>query len=163
MAKSPEELKAALIERAEARKVEETPDPEAFMEMAEADEEELGEMLEAMQDQNALMVVEEEGFNGYVVGLEVEQNPYEEEADSEMLAEAWVDGWYSAHVQACVANILLSAKALVEAKDPEQAEQHLDNLTEAVQVAEEAIDFDETQDFWDALMEGAEDDENQRG
>jgi hypothetical protein len=175
MPKSPEELKAALIKRAEERRADpvveiEQPDVKIDLEALEEEgvialsEEELMGMMNESEMNHALTLVEEEGFDSYVNGLEVEQNPYIGEEAEEIVSEAWVDGWYSAHIQACVANIMLNAKALVEATDPDVAGAHLDALTEAVQVAEGAIDFNETQEFWDSLMEVEPDeDEPQKG
>ena len=171
MSKSPEELKAALVKRAQERSemegelvLEDPVNEEDFIEISEEAEVDLMQMMNESEVNHTLMVVEEEGFNSYVTGLEVEQNPYVTE-DEELLSEAWVDGWYSAHVQACVANIMLNAKALVEADDSSKAEAALNALTEAVQMAEEAVDFNETQEFWDSLMEGADPEEepNDRG
>lgn len=114
------------------------------------EEEDLG----GLEEINALLFeVEEEGFNGYVAGQQSEENPY---GDNEPLAEAWHEGWFGAHVQTCTTNILLTAKRLVEAKSPEEAEAEMKNLEEAINIAKEVLDFDEATTFWEAVMTGGE-------
>jgi len=160
MSKNPEELKAMLAARLEQRKEAQAAEVEKDLEIElpmedleefEEDGTDFVEMLENAEMGEILSLIEEAGFTGYVAGYEIDSNPH---ADNDVaMAEAWAEGWYSAHVQACVANIMLTAKALVEAADETSAGEALAALEEAVKIAEEAIDFNETQEFWDALME----------
>jgi len=162
--KSSRELKDMILRRMEERQQEQereelvepsfAEDEVKIPELDELDAEELVWQEEEDDINHTLIAIEEEGFASYVTGKQSEENPYM--AENEILAEAWNEGWISAHVQTCTTNILLTAKRLVEAETPEVAEQEMANLEEAVNLAKEALDFEEAEMFWKAVLEGGE-------
>jgi hypothetical protein len=174
MAKTAEELKAALVRRVEAR-TEEIPDPE-YLDQEEVDyveeddfpelepvdyssidedpsDSEITEELYAAQSE----VAEEAGFNAFLEGVEYEENPFItdpelteglDEQDVVILAEGWGVGWNEACKEAWTARVLLGAKDLVESTDPEAAEDALNDLMVAVEALGQMINYDAYSAFW---------------
>jgi hypothetical protein len=101
----------------------------------------------------------EEAYGAYCGGIEFESNPYIHEGMSEdaddpdvVLAEVWQDGWIAAHTDACMANLVLVAKKMVETEDDEEIIKLYDELTDAVEVLGEVLDFDNYTEHWQEII-----------
>ena len=170
-----EEKKAIIAQRVMERKLqqqhveEEVPEEEVSTPMdellddiidAEFDypEEEV-EGLELETLQNVFQVVHGDAYSAYCEGVEFDDNPHavagmvEHEDNPEFaLSEAWADGWLSAHTDACMANLVLLARDIVESDDPEKVIEIFASLVEAVEVLGEVLDFDALAENWEGVI-----------
>ncbi|MCG8431653.1 MAG: hypothetical protein MJA29_10825, partial [Candidatus Omnitrophica bacterium] len=109
--------------------------------------------------QNVFQDVRDEAYQGYLTGVAFDENPYfkegmtEDQDDPEfVLSEIWSEGWVSAHTDACTANLLLVARDMVATDDEEVLIGLYDDLTEAVEVLGEVLDFDSLHESWSELL-----------
>lgn len=167
-ARSPEDLKNAIIARAHNR-AEMTPDEVEDAVEAITDFEQTEESMETAEDVEAFLedamaqaeMVETidalyaDGFESFVQGLTEEDCPCENPEE----AEVWAEGWQGAYVHACVSDLLLAVKTLAEAQDGDAAAAALDRVLEVFPYVEGVVNLDEAQEFLDELTEGGDDEE----
>jgi hypothetical protein len=109
--------------------------------------------------QNVFQGVYSEAYTSYCDGIDFDDNPHavvgmvEHEDNPEFaLSEAWADGWLSAHTDACMANLVLLARDMVESDDPEKVTEIFGSLVEAVEVLGEVLDFDTFAENWEGII-----------
>lgn len=117
------------------------------------------EDLELESLQNVFQEVYSDAYTSYCVGVDFDDNPHavagmvEHEDNPEFaLSEAWADGWLSAHTDACMANLVLLARDMVESDDPEKVTEIFSSLVEAVEVLGEVLDFDTLAENWEGII-----------
>jgi hypothetical protein len=99
--------------------------------------------------------VQESGFDAYLEGKVLEDNPFNEELmeelseeEVEVLSQGWESGWFEAHREAWTAELIIAAKHLVECNDPDDAGKFVDRMEQALSVLESVMDFEAYEDFW---------------
>jgi hypothetical protein len=164
--RSPEELKNALIARAQKRDeitpedfeeaIEEITDFEQSPEDADMGDPSVEEFLEDALAQVELVetidALYADGFESFVNGLTEEDNPCEDEEE----AEVWNEGWQGAYVHACVSDLLLAVKEFVDAADADAADAALNRILESFPFVEDVVNLDEAQEFLDELHNSEE-------
>jgi hypothetical protein len=135
------------------------------------DDEVIGEIVDAeyeAEDEEDLALLDldtvfketfEEAYSSYCGGVDFDDNPYRHEEMSEneddpevVLSEIWQDGWISAHTDACMANLVLVARKMVETEDDEEIINLFDELSDAVEVLGEVLDFDNYAEHWGEII-----------
>lgn len=127
---------------------------------AEFEEDLVEEDLELMSLRDMFQEVFEEAYQAYRTGVNFEDNPHAEEGMTEdeddpnfVVSEVWSDGWLSAHTDACMANLVLLARKMVVSENNEEIVDIFDELSEAVEVLGEVLDYDNFENNWADIIE----------
>ena len=101
----------------------------------------------------------QEAYAAYCEGVDFDDNPFitgdmsEDEDDPDVvLSVAWQDGWINAHTDACIANLILTARKMTVTEDDGEIISLFDDLSEAVEVLGEVLDFDNYQEHWGNII-----------
>lgn len=132
-------------------------DPE-YLDEYDIDEEGLdGELEDLSLFEAQIALAQESGFEAYLQGYTMENNPFVGEMEEDslieaeelgLLAEGWESGWFDAHREAWTAEVILSAKHLVECADGDEAAVLLGRLEQGVGILSDLMDMSSYEEFW---------------
>ena len=141
----------AEVEDFDMEEVEELADEAAEADEDFAEELEDEDEMDSPDIHDLVGMVHEDGIGGFMDGLNEEDNPYT--TDDQDLMEVWLGGWVEAFTHACVTDLVLSVKALLEAKDAEEGDATLTRLTESFGNVTEVLPIEECEEFWAVMQE----------
>lgn len=164
MGRKADDIKKVLEQRSLERKLDSLDDVENG-EVEELEQEMLGEMDEEIAESDEdYEIIEDfdlllertvnEGYEAYFADQEADANPYilyesDDEDIKNLYVEAWNQGWHSAHVETCMAGVVVAAHRFVNASSPEEADAKFAQLQESLGILGEVSDLDYLNEAWD--------------
>lgn len=108
-------------------------------------------------DEGAVAMAAESGYAAFLDDVPFDSNPFITDAeilealdedDQAILADTWNEGWAQANHDSWMAEVILTAKQLVESTSQKDAERAMLGLQDAVEALGQTIDYDEYSAFW---------------
>jgi hypothetical protein len=108
-------------------------------------------------DEGAVAMAAESGYAAFLDDVPYDSNPFTtdpdileslDEDDQAILADTWNEGWAQANHDSWMAEVILTARQLVESTSQKDAEWAMLSLQAAVEALGQTIDYDEYSAFW---------------